>query len=520
MHTLSVLAGLLAATAVLPATVLPANAAVLKVRGATSVTLGDASEIPAYDPSGDRLFVVGLNGDDAFVKIVDAKTSTEIGALDTHSYFAGGAANSVAVGGGKVAVAIQAANKTDPGRVLVYDLANLSAAPQSFTVGALPDQISFSADGTRLLVANEGEPSSYGKADSVDPEGSISYIDLAAGTVKTAGFGAFNDKKSELQAKGVRIFGPGASVAQDLEPEYTAFAPDGKSAFVTLQENNAIAVVDLTGAEPVVTDIIPLGFKSYAPGANRMDPSDRDGIKGNLQSTEGLYGLYLPDAIKSFTSNGKTYFVTADEGDAREWDGLVEEVRAGTLGDYGVFNRLGVTSTPGAEGPADAKLFAFGGRGFSILDENGNRVFDSGDVIERIMAARFPDAYDDGRSDNKGPEPEGIEIGILDGRMVLFVGLERSNGVDLGSVLAFDITDFGLGIAPKYLGAIVSDLLGRPEGLSFFTRDGKSFLAVADEQTGNLAIFALNLVSEPAVMGLFGLAGLLAMRRRRTKAAA
>lgn len=517
MRTLSVLAGLLAAAAAFPA-----NAAALKVRGTTSVTLGDASEIPAYDASGDRVFVVGLNDDNAFVKIVDAKTSTEIGTLDTHSYFAGGSANSVAVGGGKVAVAIQAANKTDPGRILVYDLANLAAAPQSYTVGALPDQVSFSADGTRLLVANEGEPSSYGKPDSVDPEGSISYIDLSAGTVKTAGFGAFNASKSDLQAKGVRIFGPGASVAQDLEPEYTAFSPDGKSAFVTLQENNAVAVVNLDGPDgPVVTDIIPLGFKSYAPGANRLDPSDKDGIKGNLQSRAGVYGMYMPDAIKSFTSNGKTYFVTANEGDAREWDGFVEEVRASTLGDYGIFNRLNVTNTLGAEGPADGELFTFGGRSFSILDENGNRVFDSGDVIEQIMAARFPDAFDDGRSDNKGPEPEGVEIGIVDGRMVLFLGLERSNGSSLGSVLAFDITDFGLGVAPKYLGAIVSDLLGRPEGLSFFTRDGKSFLAVADEETGNLAIYALNVVSEPAVMGLFGLglAGVVAMRRRRrTKA--
>jgi DNA-binding beta-propeller fold protein YncE len=513
MHRLSSAALLLAAAAAVPA-----HAGVLKVRSATSVNLGDASEIPAYDDAGRRLFVVGVDGDASFVKIVDAKTRAVLGALDTESHFAGGEANSVAVGGGKVAVALAAANRTDPGRVLVYDLANLGAAPQSFTVGALPDQVSFSADGSRLLVANEGEPNSYGLADSVDPEGSVSYIDLAAGTVRTAGFSAFNAQKSALQAAGVRIFGPGASVAQDLEPEFTAFAADGRTAFVTLQENNAIGVIDLDApGGPVVTQIVPLGFKSYAPGVNAMDPSDRDGSKGNLVSRAGVYGLYQPDAIKAFTSNGKSYFAIANEGDAREYDGFEEEVRASSLGSFDVFNRLNVTNSLGATGPADGQLYAFGGRSFSILDAAGNIVFDSGDVIERILAARFPDALDDGRSDNKGPEPEAVEVGVVDGRLVLFLGLERANGGSLGSILAFDITDFGLGVDPTYLGAIVSNLLGRPEGLAYFTRAGRSFLAAADEETGNLAIFALNVVSEPAALALFGLglAGMVAARRRR-----
>jgi hypothetical protein len=515
MRVLPLLAGLLAATVAVPA-----GAVVLKVRGATSLNLGDAAEIPAYDPDAKRLFVVGVDGGASFVKIVDAKTGTLIGSLDTAAAFPGGSANSVAVGGGKVAVALQAANKTDAGRVLVYDLANLAAPPQSFTVGSLPDQLSFSPDGKRILVANEGEPNSYGQPDSVDPEGSVSLINLADATVRTAGFAGFNGDKAALQAKGVRIFGPGASVAQDLEPEFTAFSPDGKTAFVTLQENNAIAIIDLDApGGPAVKEIVALGFKSYAPGANMMDPSDRDGIAGNFLSRAGIYGIYQPDAVKAVEIGGRTYYITADEGDAREYAGFDEVIRASSIGIEAPFGRLEGTNTLGATGPDDAEFVAFGGRSFSIYDEDGNRVFDSGDIIEKTLFELHPEAFADGRSDSKGPEPEAIEVGWVDGRLVLFVGLERANGVSRGTVLAFDITDFDGTGTPKFIGAIVSSLLGRPEGLSFFTRGGRSYLAVADEQSGNLAIFALNAVSEPAVAGLFGLGitGAMALRRRRRR---
>lgn len=520
MRKLTIAAAILAASSAVPV-----HAATLKIRSVVNVNLGDASEIPAYDSSAGRVFVVGIDNGVSFVKIVDAKTGAILGNLDTNTYFAGGGANSVAVGGGKVAVALGAANVTDAGRVLVYDLSDLAAPPQNYAVGSLPDQLSFSPDGKRILVANEGEPSSYGQPDSIDPVGSVSLIDISTGTVSNAGFEAFNGLKADLQAKGVRIFGPGASVAQDLEPEYAAFSPDGKIAFVTLQENNAIAVVDIDAAGgPVVTEIIPLGFKSYAPGMNMMDPSDRDGpegtlLPGNFLSRDGIYGMYQPDAIRSFEVGGKTYYVTADEGDARDYTGFDEAIRASSVGIEQPFGRLEGTSALGATGVDDGAFYAFGGRGFSIYDEQGNRAFDSGDVIEKILFARFPEAFADGRSDSKGPEPEGAEIGVIDGRLVLFLGLERANASSLGTILAFDITDFGIDSDPKFIGAIVSDLLGRPEGLSFFTRGGKSFLAVADELTGNLSIFALNVVSEPAMPGLFGLglAGICAARRRRPR---
>jgi hypothetical protein len=160
-------------------------------------------------------------------------------------------------------------------------------------VGALPDMLTFDGDGRRVLVANEGEPVNY-LPGSVNPEGSISIIDLEQGvanaSVRTADFKAFS--KAALTAMGVRIFGPNATAAQDLEPEYITVR--GRTAWVTLQEANAIAVVDVPTA--TVQDILPLGWKHHAEAGNALDPGDRDG-PGNTASIKianwPVYGLYL-----------------------------------------------------------------------------------------------------------------------------------------------------------------------------------------------------------------------------------
>jgi hypothetical protein len=190
--------------------------------------------------------------------------------------------NSLAVANGVLAVAYGVKNSTTnaqlPGIVTFHDAASL-AFLGSVDVGATPDNIVFTADGKKLLVANEGEPNSYNRATSVDPEGSISIIDLSSGpanaTVQTAGFTAFNGQMAALKAEGVRIFGPNATVAQDLEPEYIAIAPGGATAYVTLQEANAIAVLDIASA--TVTDILALGLKNHSLAGNGLDASDRDG---------------------------------------------------------------------------------------------------------------------------------------------------------------------------------------------------------------------------------------------------
>jgi hypothetical protein len=276
-----------------------------------------AAEIPAFDAASKRLFVVNAQlGAVDVLNLANPTNPVKIGVLDATTVLAGASINSVAVFNGTVAVAIQAAVKTDPGRMALYRASDLTLI-SSVTIGAQPDMVTFTPDGTGVLVANEGEPSDDYQTD---PEGSVSIIDvrnLAAPVVRTAGFTAYNSQATALRASGVRIYGPGASVAQDLEPEYIAISADGKTAWVTLQENNALAKVDIATA--TVSNILPLGFKDHGVAGNELDASDTDGKSINIKTWPGVRGMYLPDSMASYTVGNQTYLVTANEGDARAW---------------------------------------------------------------------------------------------------------------------------------------------------------------------------------------------------------
>ncbi len=286
-----------------------------------------AAEIVVHDPVTQRLFVVNASAPSVDVlDVSDPSNLRLVRSLDTSDF--GADVNSVAVANGIVAVAVQAQEKTDPGSVVFYDIDGnfLSAV----TVGALPDMLTFTPDGTKVLVANEGEPNDdY----TIDPEGSISIIDVSGGVanltqanVITADFTAFNDQREALIASGVRIFGPNATVAQDVEPEYIVVTSDSSTAYVALQENNALAVVDIASGS--VTDILPLGFKDHS--VVPLDASDRDGAI-NITTYPNLFGMYMPDAISLYEVGGETFIVTANEGDARDYDGFSEEVRVKNL---------------------------------------------------------------------------------------------------------------------------------------------------------------------------------------------
>lgn len=414
-----------------------------------------AAEILAYDAPRQRLFVV--NSSAVTVDVLDISNPAAPTLIDTIDAIAEGAsANSVAVSDGIVAVAIEADPKTDPGSVVFYDAATLARLGE-VAVGALPDMLTFTPDGTRVLVANEGEPN----ADySVDPEGSISIITVNGGTAPvaiTAGFAAFNGQADALRVSGVRIYGPGASVAQDLEPEYIAIAPDGQSAVATLQENNALAKIDLVSN--TVTDILALGYKDHRIVGNELDPSDRDG--GPHLANWPVFGMYQPDTIAAYTFNGRTYYVTANEGDAREYDTFEEEARIGSGGyvlDPATFpnaaalkassalGRLNATRALGdTDGDGDFdRIHVLGGRSFSIWTDDGTQVFDSGSDFERITALRYgadfnndnAESAGDSRSDNKGPEPEAVAVTTIAGRTFAFIGLER-----MGGVMVYDVSN-------------------------------------------------------------------------------
>jgi hypothetical protein len=519
----------------------PVSLALAKIGGFAHSGGLSSAEITAYDPLSKRLFVI--NGANASVDVLnfsDPSKPTLISSITTASIGAGlGGINSVAVFNGIVALAVEANPKTSKG-VVAWLRASDLALLGTDTVGALPDMLIFAPDGKHLLVANEGEPNSYGLPDSVDPEGSVSIIAVSgltptatAGnlirTVSTAGFGSFNSQLDTLRAAGVRIYGPGASVAQDLEPEYITISADSTTAYVTLQENNAIAVIDI--ATKTVTAIKPLGFKNHNVAGMGMDVSDEDGVVNSNSGTPiikigpvPVKGMYLPDALASYTVNGKTYLITANEGDTRaDWPGFNEETRVRAhcaLGlDPTVFadaanqildsnlGRLRITTSPNGNSTGKnaaglcTELYSFGGRSFSIWSTDVTRVFDSGDDLEQRTKAlanvAFNASHDnntlDSRSTSKGPEPEGVTIAQFGSKTFAFVGLER-----VGGVMVYDVTNPASVTFVNYLNtrdAVTGDR--GPEGLTIIkaseSPNGKPLLVVGNETSGTTAVFQINL---------------------------
>ncbi|MGH7179402.1 MAG: choice-of-anchor I family protein, partial [Tepidisphaeraceae bacterium] len=416
---------------------------------------------PTYDPLTRRAFVV--NAGSATVDVLDLRNPhrpEKVASLDIVADLAPrpvGAANSVDTRFGILAVAIEADPKQDDGYVAFYStftLKLLGVAP----AGALPDMVTFSDSGRYVVVANEGEPDT---TYTNDPEGTVTIIDLyrlgRPGFTRNVRFDAFNvggPRHDELPDE-VRIYGPNATVAQDLEPEY--ITTDGDTAYVTLQEANALAVIDIRNAR--ILKIRALGFKDHSLPGNELDASDRDNAI-NIANWP-VFGMYQPDAIASFKMKGKTYLVTANEGDSRDYDAFGEEARvssltldptafpnAATLRNNANLGRLTVTNTLGdtnGDGDFD-QLYTLGGRSFTIWDAaTGAIVFDCGSELERTLANLLPGEFNanheengslDNRSDNKGPEPEGVAIGEVRGKPYLFLVLER-----IGGVMVYDLSD-------------------------------------------------------------------------------
>lgn len=465
---------------------------------------GGAAEISAFDPLSKKLFVVNNDGG-SVVDVIDFANPNNLAKLfpiDISAY--GGGVNSVAVKNGLLAIAVEAEIKTDPGFVLVYETSDLSKTPTVIGVGALPDMVTFSPDGSLIITANEGEPNSdY----SVDPEGSISIIEVNKEYFATTlGFESFASQKAALMANGFRIFGPGASFAQDIEPEYVTVDATSSFAWVTLQENNGMARVDLK--RKVITDILPFGLKNYTAGRNQMDASDKPD-NANLISLQNwpVSAYFLPDAISSFEVGGNTFLITANEGDTRDYGAKVfnEEVRVSALTlDPTAFpnaeflqkpenlGRLIVTKTAGdTDGDGDYDvLYGIGARSFSIWNgRNGQLVRDYTD-LERDLLMANSSLYDDGRSDNKGVEPEAIEIGQIRGRNIVFVGLERADAIMVYELNGASGLRFLQVLDGKSMGGAGHDA---PEGLLFIPAEqspnGRPLLVVSSEGDGRITVY-------------------------------
>ncbi|YCM42375.1 choice-of-anchor I family protein [Verrucomicrobiaceae bacterium 227] len=528
----------------------PAEAISLKIlsRYETGIYDASAAEITAFDPESQHVFLV--NARDATVEILDLSNPENpafVSSLDVQSLLGRRgevlSPNSVAVADGIVAVAIARNRDNEINRPLNGYVAYFDVDGTYLTcsmVGYGPDMVTFTPDQNSILVANEGEPSS----DYLyDPEGSVSVLPLSLlkwqlryqhshrpwwlprrqfifpPLARTASFHKFNRREHQLVASGVRIYGPGANVAQDLEPEFIAVSDDSRTAYVTLQENNAIAVVDIRSAK--VRSIEPLGLKDFT--LSGFDASNKDDSI-NIQPWPVL-GMYQPDALAQFESGGKRYLVTSNEGDARDYDGFSEEVRLADLSldpeafpdaelllTSGALGRLRVTDQNGdLDGDGDLdQIFAYGARSFSVWEVQGGhlqQVYDSGADLENITASLVPAEFNssndendsfDSRSDDKGPEPEGVTVGEVNGRTYAFIGLER-----IGGVMVYDITHPEAPFYVQYL--VTRDFFGDaeegtagdlgPEGLEFIPADespnGRPLLLVANEVSGSLTIIEI-----------------------------
>ena len=477
-----------------------------------------ATEIVDFDSGSSKIFFTNAKAN-TLTALDASKPSSLTKAFDISLSNYGGGVNSVSIHNGLVAVAMEALVKTDSGSVVFFDTDGKWL--KSVKVGALPDMLTFSPNGKKLIIANEGEPND---AYSIDPEGSISIIDVSGGvqnaTVKHINFQSLNSKLKELVAAGIRIFGPKASVAQDLEPEYVTVSADSKLAYASLQENNAMAIIDIENAK--LLKLVPLGYKNHNLPGNGFDASNTSG-KIDIKN-HPVFGMYLPDATKTIQIAGKSYIFTANEGDARAYAGFNEEKRMGTMKlDTQAFpnastlqsnNELGRLLSSSIMGDLDNdgdvdQLYSFGGRSFSIWDANSvEQVFDSGDHIEKLIAAKLPTYFNSnhtdnnsfkGRSDDKGPEPEAIEFATLGNDLFVLIGLER-----IGGIIVYEINDPK---SPKFVSYFnYRNFMVDPkspqtgdlgiEDIKFISSDKspikKPLVLVGNEVSGTVSLFSIN----------------------------
>lgn len=471
---------------------------------------GAAAEIVAYHPASRTAFLV--NGSNPSVDKIVLTADGDGLRLEMSGELvlaANESPTSAAVHGDLVAVAVHDPDLPgNPGKVLFFSAAGQRL--REVAVGFLPDMVAFTPDGRYVLTADEGEPTKQ-----LDPEGSVTIIDLKDGVdkavVRIADFREFD--AAAMKAKGVRVF-PGKTFAVDVEPEYVAVSPDSKTAWVTLQEANAIATVDIASAK--ITAILALGAKDHSKPENALDLNEEDGV--NIRPYP-VYGIYMPDTIASVTHQGKTYLITANEGDARDEELKFKDAKiapnALSDSDRKAMSKIrlsGIDGDSNGDGLID-RIHTYGARSFSVWSTGGKQVYDSGSDFERITAEALGKNFNasndkpggDNRSGKKGPEPEGIAVGKVGDRTYVFIGLER-----VGGIMVYDVSDPN---KPQFAAyqvdrdfsttldyeraadfAKAGDL--GPEGLAFITAEdsplGTPLLLVANEVSGTLSIYRVD----------------------------
>ena len=445
---------------------------------------GGVAEIVSYNPDNGKAYVV--NGQAGVLNVVtvnaDGSLTTEesIQVQNLIDGFTYGDMTSVAVDSvnDHVVIALQAADYAAAGRIAVLDYdGNLL---KSYETGVQPDMVTVSSDGKWILTADEGEPREGYGAGTVDPAGSVTLVNAETDEVKVIGFSGFDS--TELAGQGIlfnKVDGQILSAAQDLEPEYIALSGDNSKAYISLQEANAIATLDIASGE--FTSIKSLGFQDLSAEANSPDLVEDGGYAA--ASYENAVGVRMPDGISTFEVNGTTYLATANEGDAREWGDFTNEARATLTDSEGnEAEKVRVLDHDVTAGLADGTNYLFGGRSFSIFNaDTMELVYDSGNDFERLTAdylswwfnSSNDDIDIDSRSTKKGPEPETVTVKQLGDRWYAFVGLER-----IGGIMVYDVTDPSGASYVNYIntrdfsGEIAGDVA--PEGLAFISAEDSS----------------------------------------------
>jgi len=482
-----------------------------------SKTRTNSCEVIAYEPKTQRLFTT--SGIEGYVDITDFSEPSSpklIRSINMNQY---GSVTSLAVSEQLLVVSCPNIIPEQPGAVIVM---NIDGTPlKQFTVGAQPDMITFSPDGTKILIANEGQPNlDY----TVDPEGSVSIIDISKGinntsqsNVKTLDFTSYNAQAASLIASGVRKIKATSTLSQDLEPEYITVEPSSKTAWVTLQENNAIAVINLENQ--TIASIFPLGTKDISIPGNGIDACDN--ISTIAIANWPIKANFIPDAIANYSSQGKRLLVIANEGDEKEYGAFTERTTVGA-GNYtldpivfpqrnqlrkshmlGRFRVTNVTGDKNGDGLFE-EIHCVGARSFSIVDaDTKSLIYDSGDDFEMITSslswispifnADNASNAPKNRSRAKGPEPEGITIAEIDGRTYAFTTLER-----VGGIMAYDITNPNNVTFVDYANSRSTSTYSGdhgPESIVYIPptnhSKNRSYLAVANEISGTVSIFEI-----------------------------
>jgi len=532
-----------------------------------------AGEIVGFDKVSKNLFVTSSSSAAYQINIFDLSnpsSSVGVGAIDFSLSFGSkanmSALSSVAINSAKgfgVASLIPTANTTTLGKVGFFDLASRTSLG-TIDVGYHPDSVSFSPDGSKLIVVNEGEFSSNSTTNptGANAPGSISIFDISSITSSNlANLASLTpvtrDFSSPNLASGVSLSGirnsnvaaigtSGNFIAsvpdftqaanQDpnaIEPEYASVI--GDKVYVSLQDNNAIGEYDLTQNQ--WTKVTNLGTITQT-----IDATDSG---STISITQTVKGLPMPDTVATYSKNGKTYVVTANEGDARVDDRDIS--RFGDIAGSDSMNtildsnyptsnnstradtQLGKLYVSRIDGDTDGngkidEIRMIGTRSFTIWEVTGaglQQVYDSGSYFETYIRDNDASGWVDGRSDDKGPEPEGLTLGEIDGKTFAFIGMERNNGIFM-----FDITDPN---APSFFGytrtSDGSNTPLRPEGMSFISAadspNGQNLLIVGYEGDGTTAserIGVYSVVPEPQTYILLGIAAAFLLWRARRRA--